>query len=408
MSSIIDIYQRSYELVAANRNLSIATPFTSLFLRQTPVIDTGSDQVTIELYKGNRKVAPLVSRRNAGKDIDDAVIRPGISGANDYLYALASQDFELPAGTLNKRAPGEDPFIRGMSGDDVKLFRQRYWMNTLAIDATRRVIMRNELLAKQAFFDSEMNIGDLVSGASKLVFPRTAALKARTVAVSWATAGSAKPWTDLGNAQKAVKSNGQIDGRNTWVAFLGSAPMENLRAIYRSQRTTDIEPIVNNSYKFDPEQGAPAELAFLIENGMEYCGWVRSDYSSSKIHLFTLPEGYDATADDSGTSYTDFISGDTIALCAYSPDYFKAYYGPGKKSPPMLDFYTANFPAMSMPSLPATGLTIGASGLPARSLILNVYPLGRNEGMGGTIEHAPIYAPLYPDVVATIATTTAT
>lgn len=409
MASIItDVYQRIYEVIAANRKLSIATPFMAMHLRQQPVIDFGSEQITHEMYKGNRKVAPLVSRRNAGRDIDDTVIRPGVSGANDYMFALASQDFELPAGTLNKRIPDEPLYMGPGQGDAVKIMRQRYWLNMLAVDATRRVIMRNELLAKQSFFDAEMNIGDVFNGASKLSFVRSAALKARTVAVSWATAGSAKPWTDIGNTQKKIKELSGVDGSNMWVMFLGSTPMTRLKDIYRSQRTQENGPVLEyNEFRFNSEEGVPGELSFLVANGMEYGGWIRSDYSNAKVYLFTLPEGYDATADDSGTSYTDFITGDTVALCAYSPDYFKAYFGPGKKTPPSADFYTANFPAMSMPSIPASGLTLGQSGLPSRSLILNVYPLGKNEGMGGTIEHAPIYAPVYPDIVATIATTTA-
>jgi hypothetical protein len=408
MSSIItDVYQRTFEAIQADNKISIATPFMAIHLRQQPVIDFGSEQITHEMYKGNRKVAPLVSRRNAGSDVDDVVIRPGVSGANDYMFALASQDFELPAGVLNKRTPMEPLYMGSGNGDDIKLYRQRYWLYQLSRDATRRVIRRNELLAKQSFFDAEMNIGDTFNGATKLSFVRSSSLKARTVTTSWATKANATPWDDIGDAQREIKSKSQIDGGSLWTLFLSSTSMTRLKDCYRSQRTNETGPVLEyNEFRFNSEESVPAELAFLVQNGMEYGGWIRSEYSNGKVYLFTLPEGYDATADDSATTYTDMISGDTVALCAYSREYFKAYFGPGKKTPPSADFYTANFPVMSMPSIPASGLTIGQSGLPARSLILNVYPLGKNEGMGGTIEHAPIYAPVYPDIVATIATTT--
>lgn len=407
MSSIVENYQRAFEAVAADKDLAVATPFTAMFLQQSPLIDFGVDQVSIEVFKGNRKVAPLISRRTPGVDIDETVIRPGISGANDYLFALASQDLELPAGTLNKRIPNESPFMTGNS-DDIKMMRQRYWMMKMSIDATRRILMRDELLSIQSFFDAEMDLGDTYQGETKLVFPRSATLKNRTVAVSWATAASATPWTDYGLAQREIKKQSQVDGKNVWVSFLPSGPMENLKAIYRSQRAAkDTGPNLEyNEFKFNPEQEVPAGFEFLIQNGMEYNGWIRSDYSNSRIHLFTLPEGYDATADDSAETYTDFLTGNTVSLCLYNPTYFKGYFGPGILSPPSLNVYKKVLPAISMPSVSPQGLTIGNSFVPANSLLLNLYELGRNQGFGGTIEHAPIFANIRPDVVATLATTT--
>ena len=409
MSSIlVDAYQRAYEVVVAKKNLAIATPFTAMHLMQSPRIDMASEQVTIEVYKGNRKVAPLVSRQTGGIDVDNPVIRPGVVGANDYLFALASQDFELPAATLNKRIPEEPLYMPGATSEDIKMMRRAFWINDLALDATSRVIRRDELLAKQSVMSGEMDLGDTFQSATKLIFPRSAVLKNRTVTASWATAADAKPWNDIGATQKKIKELSQVDGRNQWVMLLPSNPMENLKAIYRSQRTNDAgQNLEYNDFRFDPEQGAPQEFAFMLENGCEYCGWIRSSYSTSKVHLLTIPEGYDATADDSGTSYTDALSGEVVILMLYSPEYFKAYFGPGKKDPPSVNLYSAVFPSIGMPTIPAAGLTIGASRIPTRTMLLNVYQLGRNEGLGGTIEHAPIFANVRPDVVATIATTTA-
>jgi len=407
MSSIIDAYQRSYEAIAADQDLAVATPFTAMHLQQKPMIDFGTDQVTIEVYKGNRKVAPLVSRRTPGSDIDDTIIRPGVSGANDYLFALIQQELQLNAGELNKRIPGETPFTTG-NADDIKMMRQRFWMMKMAMDATKRILTRNELLAIQSYFEAEQNIGDTFQGATKLVFPRSSTLKNRTVSVSWAAAATAAPWTDYGNAQKEIKSKSQIDGKNVWISFLPSAAMENLKAVYRSQRAAkDTGPNLEyNEFKFNPEQEVPQGFQFLIDNGMEYNGWIRSDYSNSRIHLFTLPEGYDSTADDSAETYTDFLSGNTVSLCLFSPSYFKAYFGPGKKNPPSLDLYQRILPAMDIPSVSPAGLTLGTSFVPARTMLLNLFELGKNEGFGGVIEHAPIFANIRPDVVATIATTT--
>ena len=409
MSSTIENIQKILEArVDAGMDLAIATPFTRLFNSQPALVDMGAEQVTIEMWKGNRKVAPLVSRLvGSGIDADKNVIRPGVAGVNDYLFALASQELELPSSVLNKRIPGESMFVRGTE-DQIKNMRRRFHMMNMAIDATRRILTRNELLANQAYFDSEMAIGDTFQSQTKLIFPRSASLKNRTVAVAWSSAATATPWVDYGLAQRAVKSESQVDGRNTWISFLSSAAMENLKAIYRSQRSGDSGPNIEfNDFRFNPEQEVPAGFEFLVQNGMEYGGWIRSDYSNSRIHLFTLPEGYDSVADDSGTTYTDWISGETISIGLFSPEYFKAYYGPGVLEPPENNVVEAAVGRVGIPALgDLSGLTIGGSGIPANSMLMNIYQLGKNQGFGATLEHAPIYAPKRPDVTATIDTLT--
>lgn len=407
MSSTIENIQKILEAkVDAGEDLAVPTPFTAMYNKMTPLVDMGSEQITVEMFKGNRKMSPLVSRYVNGENVNNPVIRPGKAGANDYLFALVSQDLELPSSILNKRVPGEPMFVRGTDAD-IKNKRRRFHMLNMAIDATRRILIRDEYLANYCFFNSQMPIGDTFQSNAYLDFPRNSNLKGRTVTTSWATAASATPWTDYGNAQKAIKQHSQVDGRNQWLSFLSSAAMENLRAIYRSQRSQDVEPVLHNSYKFDPEQGVPRELAFFVENGMEYNGWIRSDYSSSKIHLFTLPEGYDSVAGDSSSSYADWITGNTVALTLYNPGYFKAYYGPGKLEPPENNIVEKVIGRVGVPQLGNTnGLTIGASGIPTNSILLNLYELGRNEGFGATLEHAPIFANRRPDVTATIATTT--
>jgi hypothetical protein len=409
MSSTLTNIQHILEArVNAGEDLAVATPFTAMYTRQTPMVDFGAEQVDIEMYKGNRKMAPLVSRLIPGSDADLPVIRPGVAGANAYLYALASQKLEVPSSVLNKRIPGESAFVRGTDAQIKQMRRQFHMVNT-AIDATRRILTRNEYLAGQSFFTSHMPIGDTFQSNAYLDFPRNSNLKARPVTTSWATAASATPWTDIGNAQKAVKQYSQVDGQNVWMFFMSSTVMDYLRAIYRSQRASDNELAAFNTYNFDPENGVPAEFAFLTQNGMEYNGWLRTSYSNSKVHLFTLPEGYDATADDSGTSYTDWISGATAALTLFNPSYFKAYYGPGILEPPENNVVEAAIGRVGLPQLgDLSGFTIGGSGIPTRSMLLNIYALGQNQGFGATLEHAPIYANVRPDVTATIATTTAT
>ncbi len=410
MSSTIENIQKIFEArVNAGQDLAVATPFTALFNNGGSLVDMGSQQVTIELFKGNRKVAPLVSRlMGSGKDTDKNIIRPGLAGANDYLFALASQALELPSSVLNKRIPGESPYVRGTE-EDVKNMRRQFHMMKMSIDATSRILRLDEKLAIQSYFDSEMNIGDTFQGATKLVFPRSASLKNRTVAVSWATHASATPWKDYGDSQRAIKAESQVDGRNTWISFLSSTAMNNLKATYRSQRSSEGPDVhkLNDTYDFNPDKDFPTNFGFLVENGCEFGGWIRSDYSNSKVYLFTLPEGYDSVADDTSSTYTDWITGETITLGLYSPDYFKAYYGPGVLEPPENNVVEAAIGRVGMASLgDLSGLTIGASKIPTNSLLVNIYAMGQNQGFGATLEHAPIFAPKRPDVTCTIKTLT--
>ena len=389
---------------------SIACPFTAIFNQQKAVIDMGSSQVAIELFKGNEKVAPLVSRMlGSALNGDTPVITPGVAGANDYLFSLISQDLELPAGILNDRTPGEPAYVTQGSSDSIKQFRRGYWLLKLTMDIVSRVVRKNELLAKQAYFDSEMDIYDEHQGATKLIFPRSTELKNRTVAVSWATAASAKPWDDLGNAFRVIRKTSMVNNNNLRTAFMSSDTMQNLLAVYRSQRANEGPDmnVVYNAFDFDPDKGAPSTLKFLIDNGMEYGGWVRGSWGNEKIHLFTLPEGYDSVEGDSSSNFTDWISGETIAVGLFSPAYFKAYYGPGVLVPSGDSVMTQALGKTGMKNLPALGdLTIGLSKIPTKSIMLNLYPLGKDQGWGATIQHAPIYVPIRPDVVATIDTET--
>lgn len=297
-------------------------------------------------------------------------------------------------------------FVRGTDAD-IKMMRRQFHMVNCAIDATRRVLTRDEILANASFFTSQMPIGDTFQSNAYLEFPRSSTLKSRTVATVWSTAASATPWADLGDAQREIKLQSQIDGRNSWLGFCSSDVIERLRAIYRSQRASDNELAVFNTYNFDPEGGVPPEFQFFIDNGMEYQGWVRTTYSNSKVHLFTLPEGYDSVADDSGVTYADWITGNNFALTLYNPSYFKGYFGPGILEPPQNNVVESAVGRVGLPSIgDLSGLTIGASGIPTNSMLLNIYELGRNQGFGATLEHAPIFANKRPDVTATIATET--
>lgn len=389
----------------------IATPFLAMYNLQRAIIDMASEQVTIELFKGNEKIAPLISRLiGSGSSVDNNTIRPGIAGANDYLFSLIEQKMELPEGILNKRIPGEPPYVTSGSGEDRKRFRRRWHFMNMSLDMIARVVRKNEKLAQQVHFDSEMDIKDTFQGAAKLIFPRSASLSNRPVAIAWSSAATATPWTDIGLAFKAIRVASQINNNKLRYGFLSDSAMTNLRAIYRSQRAGEGPDVnkLNNTYNFNPDNGAPNPFQFLIDNGMEYGGWIRGEeFGNVKVHLFTLPEGYDTVEDDSGSSFESWISGETISVGLFDPSYYRSYYGPGTKVPPKDSVMTEAIGKKGIIRVPAIeGLTIGNSKIPTETMMVNLYLLGNDDGYGASTQHAPIYAPEVLDVTATIDTLT--
>lgn len=390
----------------------IATPFLAMYNLQRAVIDMASEQVTIELFKGNEKVAPLIRRLiGSGTTLNRNVIRPGIAGANDYLFALIEQTMELPEGILNKRIPGEPPYVTNGEGEARKRWRRRWHFMNMSIDMIARVVRQNEKLAQQVHFDSEMDIKDDFQGKTVLEFPRSADLGNRPVVALWSDAANAKPWTDIATAFKAIRVSSQINNNKIRYAFLSDSAMTNLRAIYRSQRAEEGPDVnkLNNTYNFNPDNPAPGPLQFLIDNGMEYGGWLRGEeFGNVKVQLFTLPEGYDTVSDDSGTNFESWITGETIAVGLFDPSYYRSYYGPGTKVPPKDSIMTEAIGKKGIAKVPAIeGLTIGNSGIPTETMMVNLYLLGNDDGYGASTQHGPIYAPEVLDVTATIDTETA-
>lgn len=395
MTSVVTNVSRIFQAKNNGISLNIPTVFSSIFLQQAPLIELAAEQVSIELYKGNRKVAPLVSRTGINGQ-DNEIVTPGQSGVNDYLYALVEQEMALQATTLNKRIPGESPF-NPVDKDS----RMMYWMQELLQDVVKRVIRRCELLAYGSFFNGEMPIGDVFQGNTKLVFPVDSSLKARVVAVSWATHATATPWVDLGLTLRAIIDKGQVKASMTNVfSFMSYSVIENLKAIYRSQRSTTNELDLFYSYNFNTAV-IPAELQFLVNNGATYVGWVVTSWGQTPVHVFTAPTMY-----DNGSSTVDYLTGNTISLCVYSPEFFKAFFGAGTFLTQDESFYTKTFGNIAgnldLPSV----TNMGDSGYPAEVFMPNIYELGKNKGIGGQIQTAPIFARMQVNAVATIATTT--
>lgn len=395
MTSVVENVSRTFHSKNNGVSLMVPTVFSSIFLQMQPLVELAADQVSIELFKGNRKVAPLVARNGVVSN-DNEIVQPGKTGVNDYVYGLVEQEMALHAGTLNKRVPGEDPF-KPVDKDG----RLMFWMQELLTDVVKRVLRRLELLAYQSFFDAEMDLGEQFQGEAKLIFPRDAALKNRTVAVSWATAASATPWADLGLALREIIVRGQVNASMTNVfSFMSYSTIEDLKAIYRSQKGADIEAQLFYEYDFN-RATVPSELKFLIDNGATYVGWVKTEWGQNPVHIFTTSGVY-----DNGTSTVDYLTGETISLCVNSPEFFKTFFGAGTFMNQDESFYTKTFGDYTGDLGLEDATQMGNTPFPAEVFLPNVYPLDKNAGIGGMVQTAPVFAPMQVNCVATIDTKT--
>ncbi|MCK5640247.1 MAG: hypothetical protein KAJ19_05600, partial [Gammaproteobacteria bacterium] len=176
--------------------------------------------------------------------------------------------------------------------------------------------------------------------------------------------------------------------------------IENLKAVYRNQRPANTDGARFFDFTFN---GAvvPAELQFLVANGATYVGWVQTEWGQSPVHIFTTSGMY-----DNDSSVVDYLTGDTISLCVNAPDFFKAYFGGGTFMDQDESFYTKTFGDYTGDLGLASATEMGNTPFPAEVFMPNVFPLGKNQGVGGQVQTAPIFAPMQVNCVATIDTTT--
>jgi len=401
-------YQTLFQTVVAEGfRTAVPHAFLSMFLQMDPIVDLGIETATIESWLNEDEVAPLVSFLTPARDENGKVMTPGVSGANEYLFGCSEAAYNVSSGNLRKRIPNEDYVLTSKNDDDVREQRAAYWTSKLGMENFKKVLRRLELMAQESFLTGEMTIADKWQTEGKLIFPRAATLKNRTVEAVWTNASTAKPWNDYGDAQEEIIKQGGAVGIVDWFSVMSSSSYKNLKAIYREQAKgvdTGYQAVVKDTELSRDKDNMPSGLQFLLDGGMQYGGMVRSDFSSDYIHIFTYPVYY---TNDSDVK-TPFFSGDVVPLCAYSPEIFSAYFGSGRHWDPTGD----GLDMIGLGDLPqgedTNGLTVGNLGLPANAIHHTICPTPDKTGLNGFVEMAPIFANRVCNMVATIDTLTAT
>jgi len=401
-------YQTNFQsIVAEGFRTGVPTAFLQMFMQRMPILDLGITTATIESWLNDDEVAPMVSFLTAGRDEAGNVMTPGTAGAGEYLFGLTEQEYNISKSNLLKRIPGEIYVLTAENPEDIETQRGAYWATKLGMECLKKVMRRLELLAQESFLTGEMTIVDQWQGQNKLVFPRSSALKNRTVEAVWSNASTANPWADYGEAQKQIIKDSGAIGSASWFSVLSDSAYGNLKAIYREQAKsvdTGNQAVVKDTELSRDLANMPSSLKFLVDGGMEYGGMVRSDFSASYIHLFTYPVFYSDAAGDK----TEYFSGNSVPLCAYDADIFQAYFGSGSH----MDTTGDGLEMLGLGSVDAVAITgdvtIGNVGVPAMAVHHTIAPTPDKRGVNGFIEVSTILANRICNRVATIDTATAT
>lgn len=403
-SPLVTAISRQHAIHAIGNGRDVASFPVLLFTQGLPaVINKIDSKLDVEILTNESGLAPMISRL-VGYDKDKNIILPSESEVSEYIYGISGYEVEVPAGYKDKRAPGESLYPE--STDIQRAMMRLDWaLKNVTTKAQRDVILRTNLKFWETLVTGEMVIADEHEGAKKLVWPRDATLKNRTVGVLWSTPATSTPWTDLGSASKAIKRAALINGNYNAIDIMGTTAFNNMKDAYRAQKSQTVEPELFNEFKFT-KAVLPDALKFLANSGLTYRGWVFDD-ENTEHHVFTCDYWY---KNDSGVT-TEMVGLTDVTVCLYNPFDYRAYFGPGTKMPKE-SFYEQEYNPIEKNTSeflnsPVMDQYIN-SGVPIKAIDSVFYDLGKASGVGGTVEIAYLPCLKNANTVATIDITTAT
>lgn len=405
-SNIVNSITRQLETVTINSGETEVAPGCAFFNQGLPAVVNDVDStLDIETMIDNRSVAPIVSRI-IGYDKDREVVIPDNSSTADYIYGYTAIEGKIDKTYGDKRAPGESIYP-DLKQADLKKIRMSFGVNNVKVKNNNSTVRRLNQSGYEVMLTARQTIADEHEGVKYLDWGRDASLKERTVEAIWSTPADAKPWNDLGSAIKDVRKKGFYSGKTDAFCLMGETTLNELMDIYRSQRAQEVEPILFYSYKFT-EEAAPKGLAFMVNNGLEYRGWVETSVNT-KVHLFGSNE---LVEDDSGDT-VEVVPLTTCFVCLYNPLDYRSYFGPSTTMESPNDAWYETYFAtqfrgapMSLPNID-NSTAIGNTGLPVNAIKDTVSPLENRTGINLLTECTYIFVLRNPNSGATIDITTA-
>ena len=273
----------------------VRTFFKTTFFNKVHTFPTKS--VDVDIKKGNRQVAPIVSRRSNGKVIPN-------SGyiTKTYTPPNVAPEKVTTVEDVEGRMAGES-ITSGMSPAERAVLK----LSTDLVELDNMIVRREELMCVQAIFTGKIPlIGDGVNEEIDFGFTNSETIS--TAAKKWSATTSADPIADLKNWRRTVQKNGFV---NCNICVMSSTVTPNFLANEKVMKQLDIK-------SYDLAAIKPRELP----NGVTYIGTI----NELGMDIYEYNEWYlDDWTDPENPTEKPLVPDDYIALMSTAAEYSIAY-----------------------------------------------------------------------------------
>lgn len=376
--------------------ISNSSVFQNLFTGGKTIYALSSEQIDINIIRGNKKTSKLKVRgvdAIATGPTQKTVLKERYTSIG-RLFPLIEQDGYLTASQFNKALASETPF-QPLS----KKQRALALASDLHAEMIPLILRKKEVLASQAWREGVLDINE--AGTQQLDFLRSTNLTS-AAAAKWdlvASDGEA----DLAVACEALRVYGNVTADGILMnndAFVGLYNQTKMQALANNRRLA-FHSIGNSEGGKPSDLGQPGMMPAwgqkLVNGGAQWQGWIK--VGAWTLQIFTY---IDSWTTDAGVD-TPFVPVDEVYVFA-SGARWDRYFGPGEMTADAIDeqVYREIFGIPKAASLSRSLSNVKSPGIyDARQFILGAEKNG-TKGYRIITQAAPMYAPVQTDSIYTL------
>ena len=296
----------------------VRTFFRSTFFRNEETFVT--EKIDVDFKKGNRKVAPFVSRVIGGKIVPNTGYK-----TESYTPPLVAPEKVTTIDDLLKRQAGENPYSGRTPAERAVLK-----MSTDFVELREQIVRREELMCCQSIFTGTIPvIGDGVNEVIDFNFTNKETIS--TATKKWTNAAS-DPIADLKRWHETVQKTGFV---NCDICVMGT---EVANAFVNNEKVMKALDVKNfNLAVIQPKQ---------LPNGVTYIGTIHE----LGLDIYKYNEWYlDDWTDETAPVEKPLVPVNTLALLSTTAEY-SMYYG----AITLIDDATGNFRTVEGKLVPDT------------------------------------------------------
>ncbi|MDH4319645.1 MAG: major capsid protein [Desulfobulbaceae bacterium] len=373
------------EMHDERNNIGVSTLFQSYFAKpgSQTLFSPDSNDVDIDIIKGNRKTAALVPRGAVSQTLGSLGKSTSAEQFKTFSrkFPLAEEMSEISANQLLFRQAGESPY-QGLSRQQ----RMRGLAQRNHAEHMRRLIRLSEVLASQSILTGKMPAILGTTDTDYIYdFQRDATLTV-TVANAW-DSGSQTILADIDGICEKVRVLGFMNpdhiimGEGAFAAF---------------QDDTDIKALADNRryevVNINSSLTVPPNLQFLVDGGAQLRAVLQTP-KGFKLHIFTYLDSYENTSavDTKYMLTSEALIGSSQARC-------DRYFGPPERLPitssEKMEFQELFGFNLDMPMQPPNIKNANAVVRPD-AFYVDFYRSHGNKAVTQRIQYAPIFAPTH-------------